>query len=486
MANMLDPQGLFVNWLTGNPVPIFNTWANVKSFNAKGDGVTDDTAAILATYNALVSRNLGGTLYFPAGVYLFSSFPSINVPGVTIQGEGRSAGSPGTIFKPTNVTGDDITLNEQYTWIKNIAIFPTVRKTSGYSVVYTANCFQSGFSQLLLQNGYNCISLQGGSEIHGEELYVRSMLGTDGINMNSSSGLFGATFNKVITDNPYPFAIGPVKTWAITTAFTQGDVTSVNGRIYQCAVSGTSAGAGPGPSGLPAGLTAQDAFTNNIIDGTAQWRFVTNSIRWCVIDSRIFSIRFNNVIFINGSNGITIDDAANIGVSTRPTWMFFNNVEVDHPFNDGIILNKGCDFYAINSWIGSSLNGSGVTVASTYKGSVNISSTRVAANFAHGLSVAGGKGNILTNNYVQNNSTGGVGTFHGINIGPNVTDFVITGNQCGTDPNLGAGNNQGWGIIVNAGASDRYIITGNLVSGNVTGGVVDGGAGVNKTIASNF
>jgi hypothetical protein len=44
---------------------------NVKSYGAVGDGITDDTAAIQALMNTVVA-NGGGTIFFPAGVYLIA------------------------------------------------------------------------------------------------------------------------------------------------------------------------------------------------------------------------------------------------------------------------------------------------------------------------------------------------------------------------------------------------------------------------------
>ena len=55
---------------------------NVRSFGAKGDGVTDDTASLLSAANA------GGTLYFPAGVYQVSA--SIKLPSNTTVRTGDS------------------------------------------------------------------------------------------------------------------------------------------------------------------------------------------------------------------------------------------------------------------------------------------------------------------------------------------------------------------------------------------------------------
>jgi len=524
----------FINWLTGKPIALFDapnsafnpsgsthspglvpdpgsttnsvrflredaTWAlptytiNVKDFGAKGDSSTDDTAAIAAAYNSLVARGHGGVIYFPAGDYVFSSFPTLSVPSIIIKGEGRSARNAsllafGTTLRPTNSTGDDITINEQYIWLEDIAIIPIVRKTSGFAVSFNSVSFQCGMNRVLIQNAYNGINTAGGSEIHINEVHTRSMLGIRGINTFSTTGLFGITIDKYVADNPYPLPYGPVKTWAITTAFTANDIIFNNGNIYQCTTSGTSAGAGTGPSGLPlTGFSAQDAFSELIIDNTVRWKFVANSLTWIVFDSKSFSIRMNNVITINGLHGVLTEDTTNSGITTRPNWVFANNLETDHTLQEGLVLNRGCDFYAVNSWFGSSLTTNGITVATTYTGAVQITTSRIAGNFQHGILVqAGPKVCKFTNNLVQNNSVGGAGSFHGIIIAANATDFVITGNQCGTDPNIGSGNNQGFGIIVLAGTSDRYIIAHNLVSGNISPGVSDGGTGVNKTVASNF
>lgn len=67
-------------------------WASVKDFGAKGDGVTDDTAAINRALNQLYcqttqSPSIRRSLFFPAGVYLTTG--TINIPPyATLYGEG--------------------------------------------------------------------------------------------------------------------------------------------------------------------------------------------------------------------------------------------------------------------------------------------------------------------------------------------------------------------------------------------------------------
>ena len=60
---------------------------SVKDFGAVGDGVADDTAAINA---ALASVNLGGAVYFPAGVYRVTALLAIP-GGVIVYGDGMTA-----------------------------------------------------------------------------------------------------------------------------------------------------------------------------------------------------------------------------------------------------------------------------------------------------------------------------------------------------------------------------------------------------------
>jgi Pectate lyase superfamily protein len=58
---------------------------DVKDYGAKGDGTTDDTAAITAAINALPST--GGVLYFPSGTYVTSGGFTLSTPCI-VRGVG--------------------------------------------------------------------------------------------------------------------------------------------------------------------------------------------------------------------------------------------------------------------------------------------------------------------------------------------------------------------------------------------------------------
>ncbi|MEV4335772.1 glycosyl hydrolase family 28-related protein [Streptomyces sp. NPDC049590] len=87
----------------GSPSQMTLDWLNVvRDFGAKGDGVTDDTAAIQAAINAAAVA--GGTLYFPAGRYTLTAALTW-ASGVNAVG----AGARVSILQSTDQTKDCIT-----------------------------------------------------------------------------------------------------------------------------------------------------------------------------------------------------------------------------------------------------------------------------------------------------------------------------------------------------------------------------------------
>jgi hypothetical protein len=61
---------------------------SVKDFGAVGDGVTDDTVSIQAAINSLPS---GGTVLFPRGTYIATSFGASAINGIRMIGDGVNA-----------------------------------------------------------------------------------------------------------------------------------------------------------------------------------------------------------------------------------------------------------------------------------------------------------------------------------------------------------------------------------------------------------
>lgn len=67
----------------------FASWANVKTtYGAKGDGVTDDTAALQAALNAVGKNGANPVLWIPSGTYVISGTLTVsNVEDISILGQ---------------------------------------------------------------------------------------------------------------------------------------------------------------------------------------------------------------------------------------------------------------------------------------------------------------------------------------------------------------------------------------------------------------
>jgi hypothetical protein len=78
-------------------------WIDVKAYGAKGDGSTDDTAALQSAISAVGSN--GGTVFFPPGSYYIKSSISSRASNLVLQGAGSGgwgSANPGTSEIITN------------------------------------------------------------------------------------------------------------------------------------------------------------------------------------------------------------------------------------------------------------------------------------------------------------------------------------------------------------------------------------------------
>ena len=94
---------------------------------------------------------------------------------------------------------------------------------------------------------------------------------------------------------------------------------------------------------------------------------------------------------------------------------------------------------------------------------------------------------ITGGNRIVSNSTSAPNQYSAIGIASGTTDFIITSNALAEDGAFPSAASQGWGVDIAPGASDRYVVWGNLVAGNTQGGVRDGGASAtHKTVGANW
>lgn len=164
----------------------------------------------------------------------------------------------------------------------------------------------------------------------------------------------------------------------------------------------------------------------------------------------------------------------------RPAYNKFTNVYFDSSEN-GVLVDKSATTRFVNCWFSNRPN-NGCTVQNSTD--IEFDSCDFINNGSNGLIInATAKRVKVRGGSVQNNNSQNNGS-NGINIAPGTTDFIIQGVTVGN--NAGFPGLQQVGININTGASDRYIVSDNLVFNNSSVGVADNGTGTNKRVANNY
>ncbi|WP_409345456.1 glycosyl hydrolase family 28-related protein [Paenibacillus sp. MBLB4367] len=130
---------------------IYEGPVNVKWFGAKGDGSTDDTVAIKAAIDSLIS---GGAAFLPASTYIVSATLTITHPNVKIMGSGSStvikaAGSSNyeTMILASGLSGievADLVVDANHGNRSSLSI-----RTVG---IHLASCIDSSVDNCIVQN----------------------------------------------------------------------------------------------------------------------------------------------------------------------------------------------------------------------------------------------------------------------------------------------------------------------------------------------
>jgi Pectate lyase superfamily protein len=393
---------------------VSSTWLNIKSDGSvKGDGSTDDSAAI----QTIVNANPGKTIFFPAATYVLNT--KITVPANTsIMGDGMSS----TIFKVPSTAASAFYFGSGYgspsthNYISRCGFNTKTNASPTAGRMIESNLTELWVSDIYIARGWD------GLYINGTHVATRLRLSAC---RNADIHVTGTTLCNISE--------------FIITGY--DDYAAVPGII--------NVGHGILLDGTVGGGVWQDIKLSkgDILFGDAGIKII--GLDFNTADAPSF-IKIDQVLCDTvGSNPLWIDWAN--GVTVTNSW-FTNGtshgIYTDHVHDFRLI---GCDVYANTGY--------GLLFGA------NSSSVRVmSSNFSH-------------------NSTAG------IRASAAASDFVIQGNRVGPAQAYGAGwsgKSQAAGIIVDAAASDRYVIADNLVSGNTGAGVTDGGTGVNKRVANNY
>lgn len=230
---------------------------------------------------------------------------------------------------------------------------------------------------------------------------------------------------------------------------------------------------------LGASLTAKDTYISNIIIGGE-------------LGARGIEIQQASGVFATNIDILTRDIGIKItpGASEVARNMFFTNVLADTCTSDGwqfIGAGEISQVNMTNCWSasnGKTAGDAGVSFNNADTDGVTISGMTVINNGGNGIELIQGTNiSIVGGSQIYFNDTDAAGA-HGIEIAANVSGWTISGNRIGQGGQF-AGNNQDYGVFINTGSSDEYIITDNDLTGNSIGAINSIANGTDKEIRGN-
>ena len=456
------------------------TVLNVLSYGAVGDGSTDDLTAINSAIAA--ANSTGHPIYFPSGTYKVSAATDeITANGVILYGEGRNS----TIIANAAATGNTFYLTGQFSGVRDMSFVPSVFRTGDYEVLISGG-FQNFLDNVYANFAYRGFGIVSTASALLTNISLRYLTGDVGIYYGGTSSVssYGLYCSKIVADNPYVNGVtasNVTGAFAGTTAYSLSDLFTANGWVFQVTSAGTSA------ASAPAAPTTTAWYTTSVTNGTIEVRAIHKiGATWIVQDNYSNSLSVSQAALLNLDSGFRMDDTAATGTS-YPSWAYFFDLEVDHSYALCCDLKHGRGFHTTASWVGSCLNGNGISFNTSFIGEAIVQGTRVLGNAEHGILISAGTEIKISDNFVCNNGTKTTDTYHGVSVAADVNRFTITNNTVGRlVPETSSG--QSWGILVNTGASDYYIIQGNLgesTTGNVQGTLSDNGTGSNKSVTGN-
>lgn len=195
---------------------------------------------------------------------------------------------------------------------------------------------------------------------------------------------------------------------------------------------------------------------------------------------------FTNVTCYSNTDNWTINDdytTPTVGPAD-PANFYFVNCVGDSGTNSNWVIDSLGNSSFTQCWASyqstTTTGAHGIIITNSY--GITFSDCQVFNNNSHGIQIFTGCFDIKVRGgqFVDNGQVDAASA--GIYVATNLVDFSIQGVRAANK----GGTTQDYGIYVNTGASDRYIIADNLVSSNADTNVSDNGTGINKRVANNY
>jgi hypothetical protein len=160
-GNLVIPSGRTIKWAPGlefrGGIPKRTALINVKlaPYNAKGDGVTDDTKAIQAALDAAQANEV---VYLPESTYLIGRTLNISRPNISIRGDGPAS----TIIHMTdNVGVPIINFNYLHSWSPRVPVTSACTQRPTQITLTASNGIKVGDIVVISQLNPSFVDTQG-------------------------------------------------------------------------------------------------------------------------------------------------------------------------------------------------------------------------------------------------------------------------------------------------------------------------------------
>lgn len=187
--------------VVGGSATDYSGMFNVKKFHAVGDGITDDTTAIV---NAIAAAHAGGIIYFPPGVYIISNTINIPYSNISLIGAGVGAttikAAAGSEDVAMIVIGDGVNTCA-HTTIAEMLITSQNQKT-GNQAIKLQKAFKTWLYNLRIENQYNAIYALNSTQTWLRDADIRDTSNDGIIWENALNSGYDFYINNVVADNP--------------------------------------------------------------------------------------------------------------------------------------------------------------------------------------------------------------------------------------------------------------------------------------------
>lgn len=445
-------------------------WCDVRAKGAIGNGSANDGPAIQTCANEVQAFG-GGTVYFSAGAYCAPQGVS------NTTGSVNWLGGNGVFLESCGGTANLLLVNFGFSQVKNLTLGgPQLSggvAPSGSTLVVGSLCTECSFQDLdVVWGAYGVANASADSQfLH---LNVTEAYG-GGLIYGSLGGYFirDTLDQNWAVSRPVAGSISSISAWQSGHLYaTTGTIVSTGGfNLQQSSGSCTSGGVAP--------IVAN--YGTTISDGGCSWLLLAPTSYSCFqADSGTaamfvwgmdctgpFSVGF---AMTNGGSGgapqgISITDGT-FGEAFQAEFQNAPGVAGSNLTITGGIW-QNCIFS----------NCTLINLTSAWLGDLKVSNATLEVG-ALGVNIAGGVNNVIVGGQISGMTAAGVGVSAG------VSGFGVIGVNLGTSPNWGT---SAAGVVINAGGSDNYNVTGNGCAGLTQATCVeDGGTGTHKNVGGNM